>query len=277
MTEEPSSVIASQNASHGEGHDYVKGSPHLRHTVLRSMIDDQLRKLVRETIERQGTCHVLEVGAGHGTFTDFLLAAGAKVTVTEASEASATMLKERYAGHDDVAVFYDRSGEDIFADGEHFDGVVCASLLHHIPDYVTFVQRLSGLVQPGGWFYSVQDPTYYPRRPRRVHLAGRGTFYAWRLAQGDLKRGLGAFLRRRKGAYSDTDPSDLVEYHVVRQGVDELALEAELAQHFDDVEVFTYWSTQSPVFQRLLAPAHLGTDFGLIARKRHETQPGGAA
>lgn len=273
MTEEAPSVIASQNASHGAGHDYVKGSPHLRHTVLRTMIATQLRALVRETLERQGTCRVLEVGAGHGTFTDFLLAAGAEVTVTEASEASAALLTTRYADREDVEVFYDRSGEDIFSSGQHYDGVVCASLLHHIPDYITFVSRLSALVDPGGWFYSVQDPTYYPRRKRRVHLAGRGTFFAWRIAQGDLRRGLGAFLRRRKGAYSDTDPSDLVEYHVVRQGVDELALVSELQRHFDDVELFTYWSTQSPVFQRLFAPAHLGTDFGLIGQSRLETSP----
>ncbi len=269
MDEDVSAVVVSQNESHGEGHDYVKGSPHLRHDVLRSMIDRQLTELVRATIDRQGSCHVLEVGAGHGTFTDFLLAAGATVTVTEASEASADHLTALYAHRDDVEVFFDRTGEDVFATDERFDAVVCASLLHHIPDYVTFVRGLSGLLAPGGWFYSVQDPTYYPRRSRAVHLASRGTYFAWRLAQGNVRRGLATRVRRLKGTYSKAEPSDLVEYHVVRDGVDELALKSELQRWFDDVELVTYWSTQSPVFQRLLARADLASDFCLIGRGRH--------
>jgi SAM-dependent methyltransferase len=268
MSHDPSNVVASQNEAHGEGHDYVKGSPHLRHASLRTMIEGHLRTLVRETIERKGSCRVLEVGAGHGTFTAFLLAAGATVTVTEASEASAAHLATQYAGRDDVEVFYDATGEDVFERGDHVDGVVCAALLHHIPDYVTFVRRLAGVIDTDGWFYSTADPTYYPRRTRRAHLADRGTFYAWRLGQGNFKRGIATHIRRFKGEWSETEPSDLVEYHVVRDGVDELALEAELGQWFADVEVLPYWSTQSPFFQRLLAPANVGSDFCLIARHR---------
>lgn len=272
MNEDVSPVVVSQNESHGEGHDYVKGSPHLRHDVLRSMIDGHLRRLVQETIERQGSCHVLEVGAGHGTFTEFLLAAGARVTVTEASEASAAHLSTLYAGRDDVQVFYDRTGEDVFAKDERFDAVVCASLLHHIPDYVTFVRRLSGLMGPGAWFYSVQDPTYYPRRSKAVHVASRGTYFAWRLGQGNVKRGISTRLRRLRGEWSETEPSDLVEYHVVRDGVDELALETELRRWYDEVELITYWSTQSPVFQKLLAKADLASDFCLIGRSRNASE-----
>ena len=145
MESEPSKVVVSQNESHGEGHDYVKGSPHLRHTVLRSMIELKLQELVHETMGRVGTCRVLEIGAGHGTFTEFLLDAGAIVTVTEASEASAATLREKYAGRDTVEVFYDRTGESVFDREPEYDAVVCASLLHHIPDYLDFVRRLSGL------------------------------------------------------------------------------------------------------------------------------------
>lgn len=211
---------------------------------------------------------MLEVGAGHGTFTEILLSAGARVTVTEASEASATHLRATFADHDDVEVLFDRTGEDVFSRADRFDAVVCASLLHHIPDYVDFVRRLADLVRPDGWFYSVQDPIYYPRRSRRAHVLGRGSYFAWRLGQGNVRRGLGTRWRRLRGSYSETEPSDLVEYHVVRDGVDEIALEHELQQHFAAVEVFTYWSTQSPLFQKALSGAGLKTDFGLIARSR---------
>ncbi len=270
MSQDPGNVVASQNEAHGEGHDYVKGSPHLRHDALRTMIEGQLRRLVSETIERQGSCRVLEVGAGHGTFTAFLLDAGATVTVTEASEASAAHLSALYAGRDDVEVFYDTTGEDIFTRDDHVDAVVCAALLHHIPDYVTFVRRLAGVIDPDGWFYSTADPTYYPRRSRRDNIADRGTYFVWRLGQGNVKRGLSTRLRRLRGEWSETEASDLVEYHVVRDGVDELALQTELQRWFADVEVLPYWSTQSPLFQKLLSRADVTSDFSLIARSRTE-------
>ncbi|MEG9224965.1 class I SAM-dependent methyltransferase [Aeromicrobium sp. Sec7.5] len=268
MTHEPQNVVATQNSAHGEGHDYVKGSPHLRHPELRRMIADHLSDLVRETIARKGSCHVAEIGAGHGTFSDFLLAAGARVTVTEASRASAAMLTEKFAGRDDVEVFFDSTGGDIFEHDEQFDGIVCAALLHHIPDYVTFVGDLVPLVEPGGFFYSAQDPTYYPRRKRRTHVAQRGTYFLWRLAQGNYRRGLATRIRRLKGEWTETETSDLVEYHVVRDGVDEQSLETELRQHFEDVELFTYWSTQSPFFQKALGRMDLPSEFGLIGRRR---------
>ncbi len=267
MTHEPQNVVATQNSAHGEGHDYVKGSPHLRHPQLRTMIADQLAALVGETIARKGSCHVLEVGAGHGTFSSFLLHAGARVTVTEASEASAATLTEKFAGRDDVEVFFDSTGGDIFERDDQFDGIVCAALLHHIPDYVTFVSDLTELIEPGGFFYSAQDPTYYPRRNRRTHVAQRGTYFLWRLGQGNYRRGLATRIRRVKGEWTETEASDLVEYHVVRDGVDEQALVTELEQHFDEVELFTYWSTQSPFFQRALARMKLPSEFGLIARR----------
>ncbi len=270
MSQEPSHVSAFQNKAHGEGHDYVKGSPHLRHAVLRSMIESHLRTLVHETIAAKGSCHVLEVGAGHGTLTGFLIAAGATVTVTEVSEASAAVLEQAYAHRDDVEVVYDRTGEEVFDQQREFDGAVCASLLHHIPDYLAFVHRLSGLVGPGGWIYSVQDPTLYPRRSRRTHWASRGTYFVWRLGQGSIRRGLATRIRRLRGVYSETEESDLVEYHVVRDGVDELALEAALREDFEEVELFTYWSTQSPFFQKVLDRATLPSDFGLIARSRKQ-------
>jgi hypothetical protein len=261
-------VLSAQEAGHGVGHDYVKGSPHLRHAKLRAMVEDRLTTAVGETIARQGLCHVLEIGAGHGTFTDCLLRAGAKVTVTEASEASANMLKVKYEGNDLVEVLYDETGEDVLTRGRSFDAVACISVLHHIPDYVSFVERLTACLNPSGWFFSVQDPLWYPRRPKRVHRATRIAYLAWRLGQGNFRMGLSTLVRRLRGVYSETNPSDLIEYHAVRDGVDELALHSVLSPRFDTVEVFTYWSTQSPLFYRLGARTQMRSEFGILAEGR---------
>lgn len=263
------SVVAAQDTSHPEGHDYEKGSPHLRHDKLRTMVEDRLTALVAQSIHRSGQCRVLEVGAGHGTFTDSLLKAGAQVTVTETSSASADHLRDRFGESSDVEVRLDESGEAILQSTDRWDLAVMTSVLHHIPDYLTFLFRLSALVTEGGAIFTVQDPLYYPRMSKVAHSADRGAYFAWRVFQGDVKRGLATRLRRLRGVYLDTEPSDLVEYHVVRDGVDEEAIAETLGTHFDDVEIFRYWSTQAPLLQRIGDRTRLVTTFGIEATGRH--------
>jgi protein-L-isoaspartate O-methyltransferase len=262
--------VAAQNLSHAEGHDYDKGSPHLRHDHLRTMVERRLGRLVRDSIERTGGCRVVEIGAGHGTFTRCLLDAGAQITVTEASSASAERLRADFGGSDRVEVIFDESGEGILERDEQWDLAVIVSVLHHIPDYLTFLDRLGAMIAPGGGIFTVQDPLYYPRMSKVAHRADRAAYLTWRLFQGDYARGIKTRLRRLRGVYDDTQPSDLVEYHVVRDGVDEQAIEALLSPRFKDVEIFRYWSSQAPLWQRLGARTRLETTFGVEATVRLE-------
>jgi SAM-dependent methyltransferase len=259
-------VVAAQDAHHAVDHDYDKGSPHLRHDNLRGMVEDRLTRLARARIEATGACRVLEVGGGHGTFTRCLLAAGAEVTVTEASRASADQLVATFG--DRIEVHYDGTGEEILASDEEWDLAVMTAVLHHIPDYLSFLDRLGGLIAPGGGIFTVADPLWYPRMPAAAHRADRAAYLAWRAVQGDYVRGLRTRVRRLRGVYDDAEPSDLVEYHVVRQGVDEEAIRALLAQRFETVEIFSYWASQAPVLQRLGDRTGLVTDFGVEATGR---------
>ncbi len=263
-------VVAAQDAGHEPGHDYDKGSPHLRHRRLRTMVEDRLRSLVAERLEATGSCEVLEIGGGHGTFTECLLDAGATVTVTEASAASAQTLRERLGSRyaDRVEVVHDESGEGILAADRQWDLAVMTAVLHHIPDYLTFLDRLTALIRRDGALFTVADPLYYPRMSSLTHRTVRAMFLAWRVTQGDYKRGFATRWRRLRGVYDDTNPSDLVEYHVQRDGVDEEAIRTLLAAHFGDVEIFTYWASQAPVFQRLGEQTPMVCDFGVSARHR---------
>lgn len=259
-------VVAAQDAGHGEGHDYDKGSPHLRHARLRTMIEHRLTVLVEQLGGDRGPCRVLEVGGGHGTFTQCLVDAGAEVTVTETSEASARALRERFG--DRVEVIHDREGVGILAEGRSWDLAVMTAVVHHIPDYAGFLDGLGERIAPGGALFTVADPLYYPRMPQLTHRTVRAMYLAWRVAQGDYRRGLATRLRRLRGVYDDSEPSDLVEYHVVRDGVDEEAIRRGLEQRFADVEVFTYWASQAPVFQWLGERTPMVCDFGVQATGR---------
>ncbi|MHB9863795.1 class I SAM-dependent methyltransferase [Streptomyces sp. YIM S03343] len=273
LTDTPTDALSSptighlQERAHGQGHDYAKGSPHIRHHRIREQVISGLHGLVGQVVERNGRCRVLEVGAGHGTFTDHLVAAGAEVRVTEMSAPSAAVLRHRFRHNPRVTVVHDAEGEEVFRQ-EPLDAVVCISVLHHIPDYLGAVEHLVRRVVPGGAFFSIQDPLWYPRRSALSMNLDRGAYLLWRLGQGELRRGLATRVRRLRGRYDETNEADMAEYHVVRQGVDEQALRDLLAPAFRGVELRRYWSTQSGALQALgerLAPA---TTFGLLAHDR---------
>ncbi len=263
----PVPMATLQQCAHGEGHDYAAGSPHIRHHALRSTIVTTLQELVGEVLDARGACSVLEIGAGHGTFTDHLVAMGAQVVVTEMSAPSARLLQERFRHNDDVRVILDQEGGSAGL-GEPVDVVVCLSVLHHIPDYLSAVHSYVERIAPGGAFISFQDPLWYARRSRLSRRVERVAYLMWRLTQGEFRRGLATVGRRLRGDLDETNISDMVEYHVVRAGVDEEALQALLRPHFAAVQLVTYWSTQADWTQALGSRFGPATTFGLIARKR---------
>ncbi len=261
-------VARSQNSVHGDGYDYAVGSPHLRHPTLWKRIERRIANAVAEILREQDKCAVLEIGAGHGSFTDTVLSAGGTVTVTEMSRASYDYLIERFRDTPQVRVLYDRDGDAPFNEKARYDVILLISVIHHIPDYLEVITRLcDNALRPGGTVVTFQDPLWYPRQKRWQRALSWGAYFAWRITQGHLRRGLATRWRRLRGVYSESEPSDLVEYHVVRQGVDDFALRQLLGARFADVEVDRYFSTQSPRLQVVGEEYLPANTFGIVARR----------
>lgn len=246
----------------------MRGSPHLRHDTLRARICQSLADITASIRRVKGACRVLEVGAGHGVFTEPLLKSGADVVVTEMSAPSAVYLKHLYAGEARVEIVHDPTGAWLAQSSSMFDAVVCVSVLHHIPNYLDFLGTAFNHIEPGGAFVSWQDPLYYPRRSHISVAADRGSYFFWRTAQGQLRRGFSTRLRRLRGHLDEHNPADMVEYHVVRDGVDELAILALGKRFFESTDMHTYWSTQSASLHRLGQRTELKSTFGLSFTQR---------
>jgi len=91
---------------------------------------------------------VLEVGAGHGTFTEILSARGARVVATDVSQRCAEVLRERFAGDERVTVVH--GGADAVAGQPPFDSAVLINVLEHIPDDDGALRDLAATLRPGG-------------------------------------------------------------------------------------------------------------------------------
>jgi SAM-dependent methyltransferase len=254
-----------QDESHGGEHEYK--SPHLRPGEPRNMIVGRLRQLI-DAHAAAGPCTLLDMGAGHGSYTAEVLTAGAaRVVCTEMSQGAANRLREMFDGDSRVTVVYDPDGELVYQ-LDPVDVVCMISLLHRIPDYATTLGRLAEVVAPGGSLITFQDPDYYPRRKPLARVTNRVSYLIYRVSRGDFLEGAKSVLRRRTGRMDETNPRDMVEYHVVRKGVDERAVVDALAPAFESVELVPYWSDHGRTMQKILGRTRMANQFGIIATRR---------
>lgn len=256
-----------QESAHGEGHDYKVGSPHLRHRQLRDRIIDELREVAAGLRARGLPESWLDIGSGHGSFVQHVLAWGFDVTATEMSEPSYAHLVQWYGDSDRFrAVLISDDGPPAPA-GTTYSAISGISVLHHIPDYLAAIDALvSGHLAEGGSFVSFQDPLWYPSVGRPTRAAAKSAYYAWRLTQGNYVRGLKTRWRRLRGRYDESEPSDMVEYHVVRSGVNHTEIVNSLSDRFEEVRLVPYWSSQAGVWHRLGTRMGLKNTFGVVAR-----------
>ena len=256
-----------QEFAYSPGYDYRRDAPHLKHARLNDWLTGSLREELRLLRGAGLTPAVLEIGAGDGSFVEPLLAAGASVRATEMSRPSIERLRERFGANPAFEAAFDADGALNSLGDERFALILYASVLHHIPDYLGAITAACDKhLQPGGTLLTFQDPLWYASLPRGVRFASDAMYLCWRLTQGDLLRGVVSRCRRMRGELSEDEPSDMVEYHVVRDGVDQDAIERLLDPRFATVDVTPYWSSHASVWQRTGERLGLCNTFATCAR-----------
>jgi SAM-dependent methyltransferase len=212
------------------------------------------------------------MGAGEGMLTLPYLDLGAQVVAADASEELLQGLRDKAGARAGALTIM--SG-DIFValatlqkEGRKFDVVCASSFLHHIPDCAALCQSAAALLRPGGVLFTFQDPLRYDTLSGLTYFMDRASYFWWRLFQGNYLRGLKTRLRRLTGSYRDDLAEDTAEYHVVRNGVDQVALKQLLETAGFACSIRPYWSTQSALFQRLGERLGLANTFAIVAQKR---------
>lgn len=104
---------------------------------------------IYELIEPHIGPDVLEIGAGHGTFTEMLARTATRVVASDISERCVGRLRERFSGAGAVEVVH--GSVDSAAGHGPFDTVVMINVLEHIEDDDGVLRELRDRVlRPGG-------------------------------------------------------------------------------------------------------------------------------
>src|SRR4030042_6987826 len=132
---------------------------------------NSLLRIVDQLIE-DNQKRALDFGAGTGNLSGKLLRMDYTVTAIDISAEMCTILKKRYNAYLEAKklIVINSPIEDVsFGRGE-FDLITCYSVLHHLPDYVDAIQRLSVFLKKGGVMYLDHEasPFYWKSEARNV-------------------------------------------------------------------------------------------------------------
>ncbi|VVM06506.1 class I SAM-dependent methyltransferase [Methylacidimicrobium tartarophylax] len=233
---------------------YIQGAPHIGHRKLAELYDRLLSRVFSCAAEHTTSPSVLDLGAGEGSVTRKALAFGARVTAVDVAQARLDQLRQECSKHSAMLETIQSDAmpalESLRSQGKRFDVVMTVAFLHHVPDYLGLLRQAIGILGTHGQILTYEDPLRYDSLPSWSRLVSRVGYLAWRLGQGDILGGATRYLKRRRGIYGRED-ADNVEYHVVRNGVDQDAIQRLFTEMGLRSELTRYFSTQSPFWQRL--------------------------
>jgi 2-polyprenyl-3-methyl-5-hydroxy-6-metoxy-1,4-benzoquinol methylase len=91
---------------------------------------------------------ILEVGAGHGTYTELLADVG-DLTVCEPSERAVEVLRERFASRPEIGIVHGEL-DQATTNGQKFGSMVMINVLEHIEDDDEALRQVASGLRPGG-------------------------------------------------------------------------------------------------------------------------------
>jgi SAM-dependent methyltransferase len=249
--------------------EYIDGAPHLKHAALRKLYGELVVQVFDGARKHTKIPEVLDLGAGEGAATLPFLELGAKVVAVDISNSQLATLKEKCKQFGDMLEVRCGDINDILKDkSKKYDIIVVNSFLHHVPDYLGMIGEAAAALNPQGQFFCFQDPLRYDTVGTFTMLFGKLAYFVWRVSRGDVIGGLKRRLRRARGIYLDDSVYDNAEYHVTRNGVDQIAICELLKERDIDCDIVSYFSTQSGFFRALGSVLGMKNTFAVVAKKR---------
>lgn len=117
----------------------------------------------------------LDFGAGTGNITGKLLRMGYTVVAVDISPEMCIILKSKFKNYleDKRLRIINSEIEDLRCNEGEFDLITCYSVLHHLPDYVDVIRKLSAFLRRGGVMYLDHESSIYLVKPTYVERLAR--------------------------------------------------------------------------------------------------------
>jgi 2-polyprenyl-3-methyl-5-hydroxy-6-metoxy-1,4-benzoquinol methylase len=217
--------------------------------VTNKYVQDQLAvdldKIVALIGRPAAEIHALDACGGTGNIALKLLRCGLRVSISDISADQLDIFKKKCEEESFSAqIKQGEIGELLAQDQVSYDLIVFSSALHHLENINEVLRLTFGRLQPGGFLFTVFDPTATENHKKITRAALRTEYVLFKIMgqTRDLPYALTRHLRRRIAAFNRQAPLEkrtlelsedtfgvLAEYHV-ESGIDDIALVEQLSQ-----------------------------------------------
>jgi 2-polyprenyl-3-methyl-5-hydroxy-6-metoxy-1,4-benzoquinol methylase len=145
-------------------HDFEANHYDSLHTDMWGSLQQQMDLLVDDLFQYKNFANkelsLLDVGCGTGLRTQILLNSklGNHINQVTLLDTSSNMLKRATEKAKIWNIKYKTSNSYLADLNEKFDVIIISSVLHHIPDLVTFLKQVNNKLNSGGVLIHLQDP-----------------------------------------------------------------------------------------------------------------------
>ena len=151
------------HASQHEKKFFVVGSPESQNEWI---FRERYRFIERRLASNQGALLCLEVGAGRGTTSLYLVQAGHRSILVDSSATALEMARSNFESEELRAGFVKSFAENMGIRTSSVDVVVTLGLLEHFEDVCRPLVEMARVLKPGGVLFSLN----IPRKPLSVNL-----------------------------------------------------------------------------------------------------------
>ena len=209
----------------------------------------------------------VDFGAGTGNITEKLLNLGFEVMAIDISKEMREVLKaknKRALRERKLQVL--NVNIDKMQVAGRFDLVACYSVLHHLPDYIGTIGKLSHLVKEGGVFYIDHEPVPAPKQKETSNILKRAVMFIYYVTNKLLHALYLYSINIPKLDYTQADIHSTLDYGRIKQTLKR--------EDFKIIKFDTYYAQQT----RFKTPLNLlhkmivGTnETMIIAKKRTQS------
>ncbi len=126
----------------------------------------------------QPKAEVLDFGCGSGNLTRHLIELGYAVTSADISEEFLNIVSSKFNNYENHRTLLLSGNPDVDLNGFRYDAICIYSVLHHLPDYIYSIRRLTDFLKPGGVLYIDHEasPSYWTIQTQYSELQRRSRF-----------------------------------------------------------------------------------------------------
>lgn len=201
----------------------------------------------------------LDIGAGTGFVSSYLLKQGYSVSAVDISPEMLDILNKKLGHEPNLTITASDADSFLKKNTQKYQLITSSSVLHHLPDYETSIVEMSKHLTDNGYLLFFHEPTAH-RANLIEKLLRRVDFTLFHFVL--LYRGLYLKLKKAKLSYK------MADYHVTHGFDDDKVVKILEANNFEIIKIEKYITTQTKIMQKVFEILFPASTWSLLARKR---------